>query len=175
MTTSSFLTYIGKMSGYFMAGYMQLVLISRPGSMVSKDYCQSVVRETWTSVKTSQLLLYFNISLNMNGETSCRQCNSEHFFFLNIPRAWSLYPARKTICYFFISIPWTVPHASQVKSQVSIVKKGVCFVCSYVQPWESEFIDSQRVWAEYALKRQEANAQNRYVMSKQYVVIYEGA
>lgn len=29
-------------------------------------------------------------------------------------------------------------------------------------PWESEFIDSQRVWAEYALKRQEANAQNRY-------------
>jgi len=31
----------------------------------------------------------------------------------------------------------------------------------YVQPWEAEFIDSQRVWAEYALKRQEANAQNR--------------
>lgn len=31
----------------------------------------------------------------------------------------------------------------------------------YIQPWESEFINSQRVWAEYALKRQEANAQNR--------------
>ena len=31
----------------------------------------------------------------------------------------------------------------------------------YLQPWESEFIDSQRVWAEYALKRQEAQAQNR--------------
>jgi pre-mRNA-processing factor 8 len=31
----------------------------------------------------------------------------------------------------------------------------------YIQPWESEFIDSQRVWAEYSLKRQEANAQNR--------------
>ena len=31
----------------------------------------------------------------------------------------------------------------------------------YIQPWESEFIDSQRVWAEYALKRQEAVAQNR--------------
>lgn len=31
----------------------------------------------------------------------------------------------------------------------------------YLQPWESEFIDSQRVWAEFALKRQEANAQNR--------------
>jgi pre-mRNA-processing factor 8 len=31
----------------------------------------------------------------------------------------------------------------------------------YIQPWESEFIDSQRVWAEYALKRQEANVQNR--------------
>jgi pre-mRNA-processing factor 8 len=31
----------------------------------------------------------------------------------------------------------------------------------YMMPWESEFVDSQRVWAEYALKRQEANAQNR--------------
>lgn len=40
-----------------------------------------------------------------------------------------------------------------------------CVFCSvpprYIQPWESEFIDSQRVWAEYRLKRQEANAQNR--------------
>ena len=34
-------------------------------------------------------------------------------------------------------------------------------ISSYIQPWESEFIDSQRVWAEYRLKRQEANAQNR--------------
>jgi pre-mRNA-processing factor 8 len=31
----------------------------------------------------------------------------------------------------------------------------------YITSWESEFIDSQRVWAEYALKRQEAAAQNR--------------
>jgi pre-mRNA-processing factor 8 len=31
----------------------------------------------------------------------------------------------------------------------------------YIQPWESEFQDSQRVWAEYALKRQEALSQNR--------------
>lgn len=31
----------------------------------------------------------------------------------------------------------------------------------YIQSWESEFIESQRVWAEYALKRSEANAQNR--------------
>jgi len=31
----------------------------------------------------------------------------------------------------------------------------------YIQSWESEFVDSQRVWAEYALKRQEAAAQNR--------------
>lgn len=31
----------------------------------------------------------------------------------------------------------------------------------YIQPWESEFQDSQRVWSEYSLKRQEANAQNR--------------
>lgn len=36
----------------------------------------------------------------------------------------------------------------------------------YIQPWESEFIDSQRVWAEYALKRQEAIAQNRYISRK---------
>lgn len=34
-------------------------------------------------------------------------------------------------------------------------------VLVFQQPWESEFIDSQRVWAEYALKRQEAQAQNR--------------
>lgn len=31
----------------------------------------------------------------------------------------------------------------------------------YIQSWEAEFIDSQRVWAEYALKRKEASAQNR--------------
>ncbi len=31
----------------------------------------------------------------------------------------------------------------------------------YLQPWESEFVDSQRVWAEYALKKQEALTQNR--------------
>eukprot|EP00605_Chrysophyceae_sp_TOSAG23-4_P000128 GSChrysophyteH1.ASY1.ANO1.147.1 assembled CDS len=31
----------------------------------------------------------------------------------------------------------------------------------YIQPWESEFSDSQRVWAEYALKREEALSQNR--------------
>ncbi len=31
----------------------------------------------------------------------------------------------------------------------------------YIQPWESEFADSQRVWAEYALKREEALSQNR--------------
>ncbi|UKK01357.1 Prp8 protein [Theileria orientalis] len=31
----------------------------------------------------------------------------------------------------------------------------------YIQTWESEFIESQRVWAEYALKRQEAQQQNR--------------
>ncbi|KAJ2783590.1 pre-mRNA-splicing factor 8 [Coemansia interrupta] len=31
----------------------------------------------------------------------------------------------------------------------------------YVAPWASEFADSQRVWAEYALKRREAAAQGR--------------
>jgi hypothetical protein len=38
---------------------------------------------------------------------------------------------------------------------------SVSWPLRYIQPWESEFIDSQRVWAEYALKRQEAQAQNR--------------
>ena len=31
----------------------------------------------------------------------------------------------------------------------------------YILPWEAEFTDSQRVWSEYALKRQEALAQVR--------------
>lgn len=31
----------------------------------------------------------------------------------------------------------------------------------YIIPWESEFVDSQRVWMEYSQKRQEAQAQNR--------------
>ncbi|KAL9939737.1 hypothetical protein V8E36_001554 [Tilletia maclaganii] len=31
----------------------------------------------------------------------------------------------------------------------------------YIQPWEAEFLDSARVWAEYAAKRKEALAQNR--------------
>ena len=50
----------------------------------------------------------------------------------------------------------------------------------FEQPWESEFIDSQRVWAEYALKRQEAQSQNRRLtledlevsIVQQYFVIY---
>lgn len=31
----------------------------------------------------------------------------------------------------------------------------------YITTWENEFLDSQRVWAEYAIKRQEAQEQNR--------------
>ena len=31
----------------------------------------------------------------------------------------------------------------------------------YLEPWETEFRNSQRVWAEYANKRQEAIHQNR--------------
>ena len=41
----------------------------------------------------------------------------------------------------------------------------------FIQPWESEFIDSQRVWAEYALKRQEAQAQNRRLTLEDLEVI----
>ena len=33
----------------------------------------------------------------------------------------------------------------------------------YIQPWEAEFKDSLRVWAEYALKRSDAIAQNRRI------------
>lgn len=36
----------------------------------------------------------------------------------------------------------------------------MCFP-RYIQPWESEFSDSERVWSEYALKKEEAKAQNR--------------
>ncbi|CAF1352125.1 unnamed protein product [Rotaria magnacalcarata] len=35
----------------------------------------------------------------------------------------------------------------------------------YIMPWEAEFIDSQRVRTEYALKRQEANTQNKRLTS----------
>lgn len=31
----------------------------------------------------------------------------------------------------------------------------------YIQPWEAEFLDSARVWSEYAMKRKEAAATNR--------------
>lgn len=31
----------------------------------------------------------------------------------------------------------------------------------YITTWENEFLDSQRVWAEYAIKREEALQQNR--------------
>ncbi|WOO77065.1 Pre-mRNA-processing-splicing factor 8 [Vanrija pseudolonga] len=31
----------------------------------------------------------------------------------------------------------------------------------YIQPWEAEFLDSARVWSEYAMKRKEATASNR--------------
>ena len=44
--------------------------------------------------------------------------------------------------------------------RILIIQLTLCYH-SYIQPWKSEFIDSQRVWAEYRLKRQEANAQNR--------------
>ncbi|EEA07181.1 Mov34/MPN/PAD-1 family protein [Cryptosporidium muris RN66] len=31
----------------------------------------------------------------------------------------------------------------------------------YIQTWESEFVDSQRIWSEYSLKRQQAQLQNK--------------
>ena len=41
----------------------------------------------------------------------------------------------------------------------------------YIQPWEAEFVDSNRVWAEYALKRTEAQAQNRRLTLEVCLVI----
>ena len=55
-----------------------------------------------------------------------------------------------------------------MNGKVTFIESIMLFSCwriRYIQPWESEFIDSQRVWAEYALKRQEANAQNRWVLT----------
>ena len=41
------------------------------------------------------------------------------------------------------------------------VPPPVLYRYRYIQPWESEFVDSERVWSEYALKKEEAKAQNR--------------
>ena len=46
-----------------------------------------------------------------------------------------------------------------IRSPACLLRAQIPNLYRYIQPWESEFIDSQRVWAEYALKRQEANAQ----------------
>nr|GEZ56773.1 E3 ubiquitin-protein ligase DRIP2-like [Tanacetum cinerariifolium] len=43
------------------------------------------------------------------------------------------------------------------------------------KPCESEFIDSQCVWAEYALKRQEAQSQNRNLMLEDLEAAYKKA
>lgn len=40
-------------------------------------------------------------------------------------------------------------------------QKLIPTIFRYITSWENEFIDSQRVWAEYAIKRQEALDQNR--------------
>ncbi|KAG7660465.1 uncharacterized protein J8A68_006022 [[Candida] subhashii] len=40
-------------------------------------------------------------------------------------------------------------------------EKMIPTIFRYVTTWENEFLDSQRVWAEYAIKRQEALEQNR--------------
>ncbi len=52
-------------------------------------------------------------------------------------------------------LPWHPPCAGMSHDEDQLIPN----LYRYIQPWESEFIDSQRVWAEYALKRQEALAQ----------------
>lgn len=41
--------------------------------------------------------------------------------------------------------------------------KMIPTIFRYITTWENEFLDSQRVWAEYAIKRQEAAEQNRRI------------
>jgi len=60
-------------------------------------------------------------------------------------------------------------YAAQTTAEVTHFRSGMTSdadtlipnLYRYIQPWESEFQDSQRVWSEYALRRSEANAQNR--------------
>lgn len=42
-------------------------------------------------------------------------------------------------------------------------QKLIPTIFRYITTWENEFLDSQRVWAEYAIKRQEAIEQNRRI------------
>lgn len=42
-------------------------------------------------------------------------------------------------------------------------EKTIPTIFRYITTWENEFIDSQRVWGEYAIKRQEAAEQNRRI------------
>jgi hypothetical protein len=45
---------------------------------------------------------------------------------------------------------------ADLKSRADLV-----VACRYIQPWEAEFADSDRVWSEYSLKKEEATATNR--------------
>lgn len=42
-------------------------------------------------------------------------------------------------------------------------EKMIPTIFRYISTWENEFLDSQRVWSEYAIKRQEALEQNRRI------------
>lgn len=48
-----------------------------------------------------------------------------------------------------------------LNSSASYLDQLIPNLYRYIQPWEAEFLDSARVWQEYAMKRKEANAQNR--------------
>jgi pre-mRNA-processing factor 8 len=60
-------------------------------------------------------------------------------------------------------------HSKQTDAAITHFRQGLSHqeeklipnLYRYVQSWESEFQDSQRVWAEYGIKRQEAKAENR--------------
>ena len=82
-----------------------------------------------------------------------------------------LIPQSDLRCVFleFLNLNFAYRYSKQTDQGVTHFRSGMSHeedqiipnLFRYMQPWESEFVDSQRVWAEYALKRQEANAQNR--------------
>lgn len=51
--------------------------------------------------------------------------------------------------------------------------KMIPTIFRYISTWENEFLDSQRVWAEYAIKRQEATEQNRRITFEDMEVNWE--
>lgn len=93
-------------------------------------------------------------------------------FPVNHSTVWSSWTIRRNFYFnrFSLSLFFFIRWSKQTDVGITHFRSGMSHeedqlipnLYRYIQPWESEFIDSQRVWAEYALKRQEAIAQNRW-------------